>query len=727
MTTASPSLGRVHVVAALCLVAIPAMLHAQAADTTRAIVIDSVTVTATRDPRDVFNVPAPVTIIDSGRLVRAIPNNSVDLFRDLPGLDINGVGPNQVRPGIRGQQGQRVLMLEDGIPMANARRQSDFGELPSLLDLVGVRRVEVVRGPMSVLYGSDAIGGVVNMITLHPTYADAGSAVGGTLGYTYATAGDLSRVFGTVAGHSGGLGFTAGGSYRNAGNYQVPAGTFGNVDLAGGTTLNDSQLRDWSLNATVGYQFKGGHQLSAKFESYAADNAGFGYIDPSLLGAGQPFVQIQYPDQRYWRTTAAYSSPALGAVVLDRLNVTAYYNSNRRHLTTNILTPAGPGATVGVNSFNYTDLGTTGFRIEAKKVLGRQLLTYGADFFNDNSTNTDSSLTTLTGFGPPPPTEIVDTTPSVPDASLRSLGVFAQGDLRLLPRTNLIVGARYQNVNRQTNPTPGVTAPLVNNTQGTVVGTANLVVAVTGDFNLIGAVGRGFRSPNLVESFFNGPVPEVNGWQIANPALLPETNLEFDFGARYRIRHLSAEAWYFDNTIHDGIRTEATGGTFNGLPAYQNENVNQLRYQGIEISAEAVVLRGVTVGANYTWLTSQDVLKPNEPIGETYPQKLGLVATYRYPNGRFWAQYGFRWNAAQPDVPLPQPPSPPLPVGNTLPAFTVSDIRGGVLLFDRGRYRTELDLAVLNLANALYAETPNQSFFRPEPQRQLRVELATTF
>jgi hypothetical protein len=57
----------------------------------------------------------------------------------------------------------------------------------------------------------------------------------------------------------------------------------------------------------------------------------------------------------------------------------------------------------------------------------------------------------------------------------------------------------------------------------------------------------------------------------------------------------------------------------------------------------------------------------------------------------------------------------------------VSDIRGGVLLFDRGRYRTELDLAVLNLANALYAETPNQSFFRPESQRQLRVELATTF
>ena len=70
-------------------------------------------------------------------------------------------------------------------------------------------------------------------------------------------------------------------------------------------------------------------------------------------------------------------------------------------------------------------------------------------------------------------------------------------------------------------------------------------------------------------------------------------------------------------------------------------------------------------------------------------------------------------------MPLPQPPSPPLPVGTTLPAFTVSDVRGGVLLFDRGRYRTELDLAVLNLANALYAETPNQSFFRPEPQRQL--------
>jgi len=727
MTIELPKLTRIRLAAVLSLAALPAVAGAQASDTTKAVVIDSVTVTATRDPRDVFNVPAPVTIVDSGQLVRAIPNNTVDLFRDLPGLDINGVGPNQTRPGIRGQQGQRVLMLEDGIPMANARRQSDFGELPALVDLVGVRRVEVVRGPMSVLYGSDAIGGVVNVITRHPSYGQAGGAVGGTLGYTYATAGELSRVFGTLAGHRGGLGFTVGGSYRNAGNYQVPAGTFGNVDLTSGTTLNDSQLRDWSFNTTVGYQLKSGHQFSAKVESYGADNAGFGYIDPALLGPDQPFVQIQYPDQRYWRTTAAYSSPFVRAVVFDRLDVTGYYNSNRRHLTTNILTPAGPGATVGVNSFNYTDLGTTGFRLEAKKVLGRQLLTYGVDFFDDNSTNTDSSLTTLTGFGPPPPIEIVDTTPSVPNASLRSLGVFAQGDLHLLARTNLILGARYQNVNRQTNPTPGVTAPLVDNTQGTVVGTANLVVAVTSDFNLVGAVGRGFRSPNLVESFFNGPVPEVSGWQIANPALLPETNLEFDLGARYRIRHLSAEAWYFNNTIHDGIRTEPTGGTFNGFPAYQNQNVDQLRYQGIELSAEAAVVRGVTLGANYTWLTSQDVLKPNEPIGQTYPQKLGLVATYRYPNGRFWAQYGFRWNAAQPDVPLPQPPSPPLPVGTTLPAFTVSDVRGGVLLFDRGRYRTELDVAVLNLANALYAETPNQSFFRPEPRRQLRLELATTF
>ena len=95
------------------------------------------------------------------------PDGVADLFRNLPGVDVTGVGPNQTRLIVRGQQGQRILLAEDGIRLNNSRRQQDFGELPAFTDINSTSRVEVIRGPASVLYGTDAIGGVVNQLTTH--------------------------------------------------------------------------------------------------------------------------------------------------------------------------------------------------------------------------------------------------------------------------------------------------------------------------------------------------------------------------------------------------------------------------------------------------------------------------------------------------------------------------------------------------------------------------------
>ncbi len=111
------------------------------------IELPAMTVTATRDLREVFRTPTPVSVVDSTTLARRVPSSITDLFVDLPGLDVNGVGPSQSRPIIRGLLGQRILLLEDGIRMNNSRRESDFGEIPSIVGLEALGRVEVVRGP----------------------------------------------------------------------------------------------------------------------------------------------------------------------------------------------------------------------------------------------------------------------------------------------------------------------------------------------------------------------------------------------------------------------------------------------------------------------------------------------------------------------------------------------------------------------------------------------------
>ena len=107
----------------------------------------AVTITATRSSTETFSVPQPVNVISMSAARERHFSTPVDLFRLLPGLDVTGVGSNQTRPQIRGQRGQRILLLEDGLRLNNSRRQQDFGELPALSGFTGIDRVEVVRGP----------------------------------------------------------------------------------------------------------------------------------------------------------------------------------------------------------------------------------------------------------------------------------------------------------------------------------------------------------------------------------------------------------------------------------------------------------------------------------------------------------------------------------------------------------------------------------------------------
>ena len=158
----------------------------------RAAILRVVTVTATRTATDVRNVAAPVLVMDSLVIRSQLANGVADLLRREPGVDVVGTGVNQTRPTIRGQRGQRILLLEDGMRLNNSRRQQDFGEIPSLVDVDQLARVEVVRGPASVLYGTDAIGGVVNLITRAPNPGGP-ERMSGRLGYQYGGSGTLSK------------------------------------------------------------------------------------------------------------------------------------------------------------------------------------------------------------------------------------------------------------------------------------------------------------------------------------------------------------------------------------------------------------------------------------------------------------------------------------------------------------------------------------------------------
>ncbi len=683
------------------------------------------TVTATLTRKDTFETPQAVSVIDRQKILEKAPNNITELLSELPGLDVNGVGANQSRPVIRGFRGQRILLLEDGIRMNNSRRKQDFGEIPALVDISEVNRVEVVRGPASVLYGSGAIGGVVNIITKSTEYDLKGTELHGSLGYRFSTADGQNKSNANINGHFGKFGFALSGNFRNAGDYYAPAGAFGEIELAKNVAVNDTGVKDGGMNLLVNYNFSTQSQLTFKYEYYHAEDAGFGFVEPALYNPGSARIRIQYPLQEVQKYSLKYQNRQLGFALADHLSFTAYHTGNDRELDMNIFVPFGipgkPDAGVNIQSENFTDVKTSGFRLELNKAVKTHVFTYGFDAFQDDTGNTDTNTTCIVGFGPRVP--VVDNTPLLPYATYRSIGAFIQDDMSLFKRTSLILGLRYQNVNARTKETPGLEGEtLVDSTDQTVVGAANLIFGVSDHLKLVLSAGRGFRSPNLIERFFNGPTPEGSGFQSRNIALKAETSFNIDLGFRYRRRNIYFESTYFNNTVYDGIRIASTGETVNGMPEYKDINVDRLRVQGIELEGKIYFNFGLSLTANFTHIKSKDLANPEIPYVDTFSSKFNVNARYEHPDRHFWLGYNLRINGNQQDVQLGDNP-----IGEIIPGFTVHSLSGGITLFKDRLFPMRLGLIVGNLTNALYSEFSNASFFRPAPKRHVVLTWSMAF
>ncbi len=681
--------------------------------------VDPLVVTATRGAREVSRTPQPVSVVQHRDLVQQVPNTISDLFRSLPGVDVTGVGVNQGRPEIRGQRGQRILLLEDGLRLNNSRRQQDFGELPALVDVNAVQRVEVVRGPASVLYGSDAIGGVVNIITSTPD--EEGFHGFGSLRYGNVESQKTGSA--RIYGRSGAFTVQAGGKIRNADAYEAPSGRFGAIDLNKDVLVSGTGVKDRSADLRLGWEPAGHHSIYGKFETYTAEDAGFGSVDPAAYAPDQPDIRITYPKQRWNKLTAGYLGRDLGTPVADQVSIQTYGQDNERNLDFAMDMGIGPGASLSILQQNYTNIRTYGGRAEARKLaLPGLVLTYGLDFVRERAEGLDHSATTVLGYGPP----MIDMSdrPQLPTATFTTLGAFAQGEVQATRRLSFVAGGRYQTAKAQTYATAGLSDQTpVAKTDATFVAALNGLFEVGAGFSLVGSAGRAFRSPNLIERFFDGATPEGSGYQVANPDLKAETSFNVDLGARYRKDRVSFEAFGFRNKVYDGIRIEPLDYKVQGQSAYQNTNVEQLLFRGVELNGQVSVTRALSVGSNYTWMTSKDALHIENPVGESFSSKVTGTVRYEDPSDRFWAAWEIRHNGDRKDVQLHDNP-----IGDILPAFTVQDLRAGVTVFrTAGGQVHRLSVALTNLTNQLYAEFSNASFFRPEPKRNLTLSWDVSF
>ena len=189
---------------------------------------EDVTVTAsvsgTQTTFEAFNA---VTTLDSFDIARESAGSLGEALQREPGIASRSFGPGSSRPVIRGFDGDRVLILEDGLRTGDLSSQS--GDHGVTIDPNGAERIEIVRGPATLLYGSNAVGGLVNVITPHESYRE--SLFDGTRAQFGTNVGSANAEAGTIASlqHAqGSVLFWGGGSMRRTDDYDTPAGSIEN-------------------------------------------------------------------------------------------------------------------------------------------------------------------------------------------------------------------------------------------------------------------------------------------------------------------------------------------------------------------------------------------------------------------------------------------------------------------------------------------------------------------
>ena len=312
---------------------------------------DEVTVTATRTQILTSETAVPVSVVDRESIERRGVNTISDIFRTLPGTSTTNEGAFQVRPRIRGLESNRVLILIDGERLNNSRTSTgQSGIETGLVETSQIETVEVVRGSGSVLYGTDALAGTINIITRDtPPRRDNGFRFGGGVDTFYSSNENGRRGNLFVNGSGKYFAFRVAQSMERFDNYFAGEAPSSQYDLLraedlqitdDGEVLN-SQSHGSNSQATLRFFINDTNTLKLNYERRRAGNIGSAGLAgantgvPGLVGV----FGANFPFNNRDKFNVRYDVAAL-TQQLQRISAKAFYQTQHRNFT-NILT-VGP-------------------------------------------------------------------------------------------------------------------------------------------------------------------------------------------------------------------------------------------------------------------------------------------------------------------------------------------------------------------------------------------------
>jgi len=450
--------------------------------------------------------------------------NIIDALSKVPGVSQITTGPSISKPVIRGLSGNRVVTLSNGVKQQGQQWGDEHG---IEIDQYSAERVEILRGPASLMYGSDALGGVINILDALP--APNGTIRGEFLS-NYATNNGLSGTSLMLQGNNNGLVYRARGSYRNAYSYKtakeyVPNSGFNETSFEGQIGLN----KNWGYAHLDASSFRN----NIGFYEPARNDAGFLVNEDGLVPSDSENRNrsLAFPKQDVRHYKLALNSNVL--FNSGSLRSTIGYQQNQRRE----LESAGEGAALYLNNYAYS----YDFKYTLKENNGwASVFGISGEFIHSLNTSAEEQL--------------------IPDFDSQAYGGFAFLK-KTWEKNTFNVGARldYRKLNSYAFEGEEVSFAPINNEF------TNLSAALgyTHEFNealsFKANAGTAFRGPNIAELSSNGVHEGAFRYEVGNPNLKQERSNQFDASFEYADEYLSASVGGFLNSINNYIYYNSSG------------------------------------------------------------------------------------------------------------------------------------------------------------------------
>lgn len=622
------------------------------------------TITASRYSSKTINTPGQVGRSERAELKRQGLDQTPDLLATQPGVLVQKTNHGGGSAFLHGLTGKQILLLVDGVRMNNSLYRFGPHQYLNTIDPYNIDAIEVVHGPTSVLYGSDALGGTINVLTRQPQRYSDSQPYGMGVGAGGASADRSVRGRLAYYGWQGSQGVRLG----------VTGKSFG--DLTGGKHV--------------------GRQAHTGYDEIAADGKWRRELDNSktVVAATQFHRQFDVPKTSeltldgksiydYEPQVRSLSYVQLLGTLGGDAFVDAYTLSfSFQFHGEGELVQTAPGATPTRERNDAYTLGT--FAHAYKTLADHYILSAGVEYYGD-LINSEKFLLARGGD--------IGIKPAFPDeAYYHQAGLFLQGDLSPHERIRIVAGERLSVV-AATGSLPDPSGANIDLDLQTYdfTGSFGVDARLVEQLHASAQVAQGFRAPNM-EDFF-GKVDFAS--EIPNSDLKPEKSLDLQTGLKYQSDYFSGYAFYFRDEYRDLIDRGNTVADIDGdgvtETVAQRQNMNRARIQGAALSLEALPLTWLSLRATYGYSVGDKLVRGRkvEPLRRIPPQMGSAAATFSWRHGLFLSPE-FEWADRQDRLSGGDKSDKRIPAGGT-PGYGVLHLRAGATLHDGGDLRLGLE------------------------------------